>query len=533
MSPRAHRARERGETGHAPVSAESGDACPAFVDKRAGGRSPSAQHIDDAQHSMPPPSSSSCPAATSRSQYQRHASLRVLDHELVQVRDAIFMNGKFHARADPQSMATLASIVQPHKQHGSRWHTGTLSNCKRRSLVEACVSAATTQMGTSHCSPPTRCPPIFGADNRTLFVQSGLSLQQSWQPGTRPISSIRLLQDKDFDRLLCKRCKKTVRVRDALVFGARYNCPTLYGGSFWEWLNEVFMPGYHMHHYSWKRWMPERSAPMVLFEQKGMRRCPRSTEHGRLASGWTFETWGGTGLRMLPRKSGTCVRVNNAIVGISRAADLTIKRDAAGAALLAAEAHALQTQLANETRAHWSGSSVWAQAARRAPSKPHTLLWLKRSRRRAFANDTAVVAAAHAVGLDVVRPKSGLLGERLALLKQTDIVFLPHGADGGNLLLMQPCTLVVQLCPCGYRDSDGCGQHYFGNLVSHLGGWYIGAHLQQDDDPASQRGCVEARKKWNNATMFASSPFLVSLFARARREYQHRIANCSRDHELR
>ena len=57
--------------------------------------------------------------------------------------------------------------------------------------------------------------------------------------------------------------QKTVRVRDALVFGARYNCPTLYGGSFWEWLNEVFMPGYHMH-VLLKRWMPERSAMVLM-----------------------------------------------------------------------------------------------------------------------------------------------------------------------------------------------------------------------------------------------------------------------------
>ena len=38
-------------------------------------------------------------------------SLRVIDHELVQLRDAVYVDGRFHVRADKHSMAALATIM--------------------------------------------------------------------------------------------------------------------------------------------------------------------------------------------------------------------------------------------------------------------------------------------------------------------------------------------------------------------------------------------------------------------------------------
>ncbi|EOD29775.1 hypothetical protein EMIHUDRAFT_233497 [Emiliania huxleyi CCMP1516] len=142
-----------------------------------------------------------------------------------------------------------------------------------------------------------------------------------------------------------------------------------------------------------------------------------------------------------------------------------------------------------------------------------------------MANDTAVITAAHTAGLDVVWPRGSRLGERLDLMGQADVIFLPHGADGANLVFMQPCTLLVQLCPCGYRDKDSCEAHYFGNLARALGGGYVAAHLQHDENPTSRRQCVAARKKWNTATMFASEPFLIALLAHAINEYQRLFTN--------
>ena len=192
---------------------------------------------------------------------------------------------------------------------------------------------------------------------------------------------------------------------------------------------------------------------------------------------------------------------------------------------LVTEIRELQERLISE--GHTRG---WEEGWARTPghAEPRTMLWLKRSRRRFMANESSLLSAAHSAGLDVIWPRGGKLGELLALLGQADIVFLPHGADGANLVMMQPCTLVVQLCPCGYQDSGGCRNHYFGNLVQNLGGSYLAAHLRQDQDPVSQRECEAGAKNWPSATMFASEPFLTALFARARDLYRQRFGDCDR-----
>jgi len=468
-------------------------------------------------------------------------SLRVLDHELVQLRDAVYVDGRFHVRADKHSMAALATIMARQQGRDALADISNTDVCKQRSHVEACVSAAAREvitdtdgrkgwkMAASGCPAPHRCPPMFSVHNSTLFVVSAMSMQQPQQGGSRPISRIELLQDRAFASLLCQKCHTTRRVRDAFAFAARYNCPSLFGGSFGEWLNEVFMPGYHMSTVSWTKWMAGRGAPVALFEQSGTRTCPFRAQSGRLRAGWSIDTWGGAGLRMLPRaQPHRCVRVDNMIVGVSRAADLTARRSAAQASALTAELHGLRARLIKEGRSKWSGSPVWARVSNRSSARPQSLLWLKRSRRRAMANDTAVITAAHTAGLDVVWPRGSRLGERLDLMGQADVIFLPHGADGANLVFMQPCTLLVQLCPCGYRDKDSCEAHYFGKLARALGGGYLAAHLQHDENPTSRRQCVAARKKWNTATMFASEPFLIALLAHAINEYQRLFTNCTR-----
>ena len=319
--------------------------------------------------------------------------------------------------------------------------------------------------------------------------------------------------------------------RDVFVFASRRDCPTLSGGSFWEWWNEIWLPGYHMAQNVWPRLGAlnmTKMPPLALYDlsvgtRAGGGYCGKpSQQTGELPSGWGMRLWGGAGLRMLPRTG--CARFQNVVIGLSKSTNLYHAH--AGGVALAAELRGVQSLVRRAGHGLWAEPSEWARAppAGRADQAGtlarRTMLWLKRGRRRFLTNESALLAAAHSLGLDVVWPRSQSLAERFQLLRDAEVVFLPHGADGASLVLMLPCTVVVQLCPCGYSDRPtGCDHHYFGGVARLMGGTYVGGHLRDDADRASQRGCNHARKiGFGAADMVASQAYLEQLLGRARRE---------------
>jgi len=144
------------------------------------------------------------------------------------------------------------------------------------------------------------------------------------------------------------------------------------------------------------------------------------------------------------------------------------------------------------------------------------LLWLRREGRRGLsaAAEGHLREAATQVKLDVEELRDNKTLPNLnAALERSEVVIFVHGADGANLMLMRPCTVVVQLCPCGY---ERCQDHYFSSVVVMGGGVYYGVDLGADDDPAVQRHCRTAAASWVNGEVVASRALMHSVLRRAR-----------------
>ena len=143
------------------------------------------------------------------------------------------------------------------------------------------------------------------------------------------------------------------------------------------------------------------------------------------------------------------------------------------------------------------------------------MLFLRRNGRRALVSSSVTAIRQHAASFrlsvhELIRDKSvGALGRGLG---DAEIVLFVHGADGANLLLMRPCTVVVQLCPCGYHWS--CVHHYYSNMVTMNGGVYLGVDLSEDESlPCDGRG---TNGSWVSSSTKASEGLLRRVLRRAR-----------------
>ena len=474
------------------------------------------------------------------------ATLRIVDGELVWLRNAVYDRRGFHVHAHRDSIVSVPVLQQRPLTNDSSVCAADGTNCVSKAAIIACTYYSgyysrlrSLEVDPSRAPPRPKswpgCPRVFGVRKThksptTLYVSHGLLMQEPSEGGKLPIIPIHLLPLSDSELGECKHGK--VAARDVFILASRRDCPTLSGGSFWEWWNEIWLPGYHMTQHTWPRLGAlnlTQSAPLALYDlsvgtRAGGGNCAKPLQQtGELPSGWGVRLWGGAGLRMLPLTG--CTRFQNLVVGLSKSTNLYLAH--AGGGALAAELRGVQALLVREGHGDWARPSHSARAPPAGQtgragtaSARRTMVWLKRGRRRFLANESALFAAAHSLKLDVVWPSSQSLAERFHLFRDADIIFLPHGADGASLVLMQPCTVVVQLCPCGYSElATGCDHHYFGGVATLMGGIYLGGHLKDDMDGASRRGCKHARTVgFGAADMWASQAYLEQLLERARRE---------------
>ena len=70
---------------------------------------------------------------------------------------------------------------------------------------------------------------------------------------------------------------------------------------------------------------------------------------------------------------------------------------------------------------------------------------------------------------------------------------------------MRPCTVVVQLCPCGYEQ---CKEHYYSAMVSLAGGVYLGVDLAAEEDLELRQRCANSSRQWLTNEVDASRGML-------------------------
>ena len=174
----------------------------------------------------------------------------------------------------------------------------------------------------------------------------------------------------------------------------------------------------------------------------------------------------------------------------------------------------------------WSAacSSLAPQTSRRlSEAYPwRRLLWLRREGRRGITQEAAdhLTAAALDVRVEVRELRFNKTLHNLDReLEDAEIIFFVHGADAANLVLMRPCTVVVQLCPCGYGKNgaigEQCRSHYYGSMTMLAGGLYYGVNNSWDDDPSVRAHCA-SRASWVTSMMHISAALIGKMMRRAR-----------------
>ena len=372
---------------------------------------------------------------------------------------------------------------------------------------------------------PATCPKVF-VNGSVMYVLSALRMQRAPQPGVRPITRVRVVHSarQEWLRAHCSAGERAApRIAAALVVSARYNCLGPSASSFGEWLNEVFMATYWTLAFVVPKLAPDvATQPFdVILDQP---QCGTAPARPWAPAGWSVALWPRShwsGRAWHIRSVPECTHIGHAVVGISRSLSFY------GYAARTETNHTVRQVLDRLRRDIGAASATDARAlphsGDRGGSRSLRLLWLRRRGRRMLDEPSTRLLHTIALGLGVqiMMPPSGIsLVDLAALFDAADMVFFVHGADGANLVLLRPGTVVLQFCPCGYDVAGSCGErHHFAQLTTRAGGHYLGVHGSSDNaTEALRRSCNESAPRWARNNVSISVALMTDILQRATRQ---------------